>query len=27
LLVYEIAPARFYGSFPVKDKTRFEQNG
>jgi len=25
--VYEIAPARFYGSFPVKDKTRFEQNG
>lgn len=27
LLVYEIAPARFYGSFPVKDKKRFEQNG
>ncbi len=27
LLVYEIAPARFHGSFPVKDKTRFEQNG
>ena len=27
LLVYEMAPARFYGSFPVKDKKRFEQNG
>ena len=27
LLVYEMAPARFHGSFPIKDKTRFEQNG
>ena len=27
LLVYELVPGRFHGSFPVKDKTRFEQNG
>ncbi len=27
LLVYELAPARFHGSFPIKNKTRFEQNG
>ena len=27
LLVYELVPGRFHGSFPVKEKTRFEQNG
>jgi len=27
LLVYELVPARFNGSFPVKDKKRLEQNG
>jgi hypothetical protein len=27
LLVYELVPGRFHGSFPVKDKKRFEQNG
>ena len=27
LLVYELVPGRFHGSFPVKNKTRFEQNG
>lgn len=27
LLVYELVPARFDGSFPVKDKKRLQQNG
>lgn len=27
LLVYELVPGRFNGSFPVKDKKRLEQNG
>lgn len=27
LLVYELVPSRFNGSFPVKDKKRLEQNG
>lgn len=27
LLVYELVPGRFHGSYPVKDKKRFEQNG
>lgn len=27
LLVYELVPGRFHGSFPVKDKKRMEQNG
>lgn len=27
LLVYQLVPGRYHGSFPVKDITRFEQHG
>lgn len=27
LLVYELVPGRFHGSFPIKNVTRFQQNG